>query len=273
MSRIFKLLQLAVVIIVGVSFTGCSLDDPTTSTDVNGSLRLSSITVAGNRLLSVDYDSQKRVVGVDGAAQFGFSLSVDYNPMTITTVLYDDDNYDYDYDSYYADEKIVLSDIKLNKQGFVESAWYDTYSMNESGNWTLDEGYYDGNTFVPASGTITFTYDSDGHLIKTVDAYFETVTYNWSNGNLISFVDDGCSWSFTYSSTPNTRNQWSVCWGNLYFMLTGLFGNAPANLVASINLNGETSYYAYQLNSGGYIEKEQGAIDGEQLVLTYNYMK
>jgi hypothetical protein len=56
-------------------------------------------------------------------------------------------------------------------------------------------------------------------------------------------------------------------------MLTGLFGNAPANLVASINLNGETSYYAYQLNSGGYIEKEQGAIDGEQLVLTYNYMK
>lgn len=268
-------MNLAIWMIVGVTFTGCTLDDPTENSggsSTSGNYRLSSITLMGSRVLSASYDSQNRLTMLDGRYLCGSTIEIEYGPMVITMVTYEDDG-------YQATEKTIYSNIKLNSQGFIESVWDDSYTY-EDGEWVLD-GHYENDVtgestiFVSDSSTDNFYYDSNGRLKQVVISTEadQPTNYTWSNGNLISIDDGEDTMTFTYSSAENKKNQWSPSWGSLIYMTTGLFGNAPANLVSSVTFDGDVVNFAYQQNAAGYIEKEQTTVDGMSLVLTYNYKK
>ncbi len=275
MKNLFSLVNLAIWMIVGVTFTGCTLDDPTENSggsSTSGNYRLSSITLMGSRVLSASYDSQNRLTMLDGRYLCGSTIEIEYGPMVITMVTYEDDG-------YQATEKTIYSNIKLNSQGFIESVWDDSYTY-EDGEWVLD-GHYENDVtgestiFVSDSSTDNFYYDSNGRLKQVVISTEadQPTNYTWSNGNLISIDDGEDTMTFTYSSAENKKNQWSPSWGSLIYMTTGLFGNAPANLVSSVTFDGDVVNFAYQQNAAGYIEKEQTTVDGMSLVLTYNYKK
>lgn len=212
--RIFKLIGMALsAIIIGVNFTACSNDnEPSTADNVPATqkyIEYRSYTYSsdyGDRIESAElsYDGKNRLISITEEDNSRY-YTIDYSSCTITA------------SSLYGDKNQVYT-FKLNDKGYITELSSEE-SLND----------------IKRNHETKFTYDSEGHLIKSVcetivkqenneaphidepllfseqtDAYITTTNHEWKNGNLTS------------SKTTETENGSLYSKRNIYYQYTNI---------------------------------------------------
>ena len=190
--------------------------------------------------------------------------------------------------------------------------WMPT--LNNSGCFsTMDhntEGYYGVNYQSSDAGNSTFTYDSDGHLVKIfaqssgtekyngeVESIFYTqdITYTWENGKImkitcaLDYPGESYAWTATFDYANNKypnpcgqfpQNLWEYAETD-FAPLVGYFGKGPDYLPSSVTYSGERgnfhspSYqFRYTFNANGTLASSAYSRDGNAYVTSiYEYEK
>lgn len=191
------------------------------------------------------------------------------------------------------DDEVQMFNVRFTSEGYIASF---------SGSWDeVDDGYH-----YVGSGTCTFSYNADGHIVKAVyegndtetgpdgtynDYGKSTVTFTWTADNLVKAFEQSYardedgeeSWTntniLTYGNTVNAFKQYSFGMGYLDFgegteilMCVGLFGKGPANLPNNLHRINEDNYtydltLRYDLNDTGTIATEY--IDDYEIINYY----
>lgn len=258
----------AAAALFGTLFTSCTVDEPSEGEDGNPeNYLLSSITTFGMPLMVFEYDDYNRPVSikVEGALIYTFNYSGKSNaPESIDAKFYDTD----DDENWYVDEHDVWTNIKLNKQGYIDS--FDSEEKSE-----------DGTDYAHRK----LSYDADGHLTRIAEYYDgdpDIQYFDWQNGLLISWGEEEHQdhrqwWKAEYSDVDNTLGQWDP---NNEFIgplaCTGLFGIAPRKFIKTAILYynenpSEIIQYSYSLNENGLIRSSK-VKDEEDGTLTFNYV-
>lgn len=230
MKNFETLLAMLLIALCPLAFTACSDDDDEggsaygsdTAGQVTGSNGSTYYITACNKM-SFDYEDG-RIVAIDDGY---FDYEVTYNPFTIT---YADGDPNED-DSY---EVYTISNIKVNSSGYITSL-----SISGESRYYYNSGncyYYD-----KGSGSASFSYDSDGHLVKTSvsvsnsgkDVYYDevesysgsgsvTTTNTWSDGLLTKSVYNYSYKESGYSETATSTDtyEYSTSYPNVTYQFT-----------------------------------------------------
>lgn len=209
---------------------------PTPELPANPASGLTAITAMGQNLFTFSHDAAGHVTGIRGA---DLKMTISYSPLTITL---EDDG-----------DKTVWSNIATNTSGYITRATL----TDEEDTWTM-----------------TFSYDSKGHLTSLNDGE-DTSIFTWNNaGNLTNVNFDGDAISYMYANQLNTAGAFSPMWLPLGpYWMTGLFGAAPTNLPSKITSSYDgVCTFAYTLNENGTIATEQISYDDMDMTMTLNYV-
>lgn len=241
-----------------VGFTGCSDDDPKdpNQSSTNGSNDpndpntpgtpsenqpvvsnpVTGLRTQNNTKWKFYYSNGKMTGGTDDD---GYTFKFTSTPFTITENYKEEDGYD----------KIIYSNIQLNKYGYVTQANYLNEGSETYGGETETWKY---------TGTISISYNNDEYISKVImNAKYEEdgeycgterneISFTWNEGNLITVdskyhsedieegIDDGRDvTTFNYSSgQPNSGIYLSdfADFAEPYFWYAGLLGK-PSRLV------------------------------------------
>lgn len=274
MKTLRKVGAVAICVFMAVSMSACGDDD-----DDNGDDTASGevTEIGGTHLTGIDncsmkYDGQGRLVEV-GLYGYEEVIKIDYSKGKMTI------NEDGDINEY---------NVKFNGKGYLteitgDFSYEDEYESSKgSGSYKIS---YDGDQIkaINMSSSTTFKDKESGQSGKATTK--GTLTYKWSNGNLISydysFSESYPGESFTgigkctyaYSTTVNTFRQYTynmssqVTNGYFFFAMAGLYGKGSAYLPSSSTYHFEwsddeededgTETYTFGLNTNGSIEWEQ----------------
>lgn len=294
--KLYQIVLFGIAVILSTTLTSCTLDDPNTSSDNSVSaeqLQLIGMAAYGLNMMDVSYDNNGRVseirFGADNTYTFEYQGSLNV-PSTIRAEFYD----------FYTvngmevkklEEQDIYANIECNSNGLVTKWDYEEtsycYDINydyDTEKETITEGINSKDT-----GTRTFEYDSDGHMVKQysyddISGYDVDDIYNWENDLLISYGEtedeDHRQWyEIEYSDVNNVHRQWDP--NNEIFgpiAITGLFGKAPAKFIKSVtgysgSYLDDTINYAYTLKENGLIDKCKVSNYDDTMIYTLIYQK
>lgn len=261
-----------------VGFTGCSDDDPKDPNDPNNpeapvnpntpdanqpvvTNPVTGLTTRYGSKWKFNYSNGKMVSGTNSD---GSSFSFGANPFTITSK----------WEGEYGYDKEVISNIRLNQNGYITSANYlyegsETYA-GETETWKY-------------TGTITVSYINNEYINKIImnakvvedgeecGTEHDEFTFTWNEGNLITVntkyhsedieegIDDGNSLTtFNYSSGQlNSGIYLSDFYEDItgpYFWYAGLLGKPSKQIPTHVSyideVNDETPYtYNYNIRA------------------------
>ena len=256
-------------------------DDPKGGDGVGGVLEIEGERISSISGVQFEYDSKGRLTHL---YDYSGGLTIDYSKGT----LYLDGSEDGE-DSYK---------VKFNDKGYItelRSSW--SYTDTDGGHKYQYKG----------SGTVTFSYNGSGYLVKCSNSSSETgkdlstgasgkysqsytTTLTWRDGNLVSAVEKGKEVDFgdtdtwreeteiDYTSTTNKFRQLPMAVSSVLnndevwqmIAAAGLFGKGTKNFPASISVtddDGDSSN-----SSCSYRLNSNGAISSETIrYRTFNY--
>ena len=279
--KIFKTLGFAALAVIAVpAITSCKDDEPNGANDADKAI----VDFDGERLTNIgsynfEYDKEGRLVEIYGSS---VELEIDYSKGKIEA---DDEE----------------GTIKFNGKGYVSEL---------SASWEEYEESYGEVYQYKGSGTMKYSYDSNGHLTSISASSKETGKYDgetstwetnytttlkWNNGNLTRATlsgwekEDGEKYNFTedytisYDNEVNTFKQIPVSLSNYIYAddglnllaSVGLFGKGPENFPTGYeehDIYDDDDYdYNYTL-SMSFILNDNGSIRQERSdYFTYGY--
>ena len=259
-----KFIKLALITGISLSIASCHVSDPDIEniTDTDQNALLEYITFQNVPIAQYSYDSQNRITEI---ISIPIKVNIEYNPMSITSCEFDEDN------PSEIIEKTIWKDIEVNSQGYITKAIIDSYDFGTH----------------PDNYIVQFKYDTEGHLteIQRIDEYPSTTVLTWDEeGRLLRSSETGSDGNihleYEYYSTPNTYGQWipGIQIIDTIIETTGLFGVAPSYLIKSYSFNENNYYfsqyfYNYRLNDKGRIVQSQILSDGYTILLNWHYFK
>jgi len=242
-----------------LSLASCTVSEPDAPGGDPSALRLKALSSYGVTLMSVDYDQQNRVTAINygGDETYEFTYQGDSRvPVKIVNTEYE---YMWDDDS----QKDVRYESSIDTWTGIRATADGRYIAScTSREWQRNS--YDADKTLVTD--MTFMYDSDGHLTRTIETDNEGTLgreYKWQGGLLKSWTDtdhqDVESATYEYSDVDNVNLQWDPNNGMLGPLgITGLFGKAPSKFFKSEEtfFNGQRDGYAqysYTLLDNGLI--------------------
>lgn len=255
-----KHIYLLLAILILISMGSCTHDEP----DIVGDKNISSWklkTVEGlNSKISYSYDSHGRITRI--LYPHYYSISIGYNPMSITVDEYEDTGF---YNSYYLSESTVYDDIFTNSKGYITNFEAKKYHYDYVGEIPLPDSTYSG----------TCVYNDEGQLQRIDFSDRAAWQMNWHNDNLVSISKDDQSVEYwEYEDVDNVNQQWGAVWLVTHpLFVTDLFGIAPAHFVSEWYDKTDKLKSSYTVNVSGYISKEEWICNDVEtpLSLTYCY--
>lgn len=281
--RKFRLFgALALGALMAPSLASCGDDDDSKGGDgVGGVLEIEGERISSISGVQFEYDSKGRLTHLSDNSG---GLTIDYSKGT----LYIDGSEDGE-DNYK---------VKFNDKGYItelRSSW--SYTDTDGGHKYQYKG----------SGTVTFSYNGSGYLVKCSNSSSETgkdlstgasgkysqsytTTLTWRDGNLVSAVEKGKEVDFgdtdtwredteiDYTSTENKFRQLPMAVSSVLnndavwqmIAATGLFGKGTKNFPASVSVTDEDDYT--NNSSCSYRLNSVGAISTEKFgYSSYNY--
>ena len=272
----------ALYLMAGFSLSACSDDDDEGSGDGIAAQQPPKVTDVGIQFPVTQYSESSydmetytyadgRITG--GYDNDGTRFSVSYTPLVLTET--DDDG----------SSSGSFRNIKVNSSGFMT---YAEFSANGSDS-------YDGNWY--ENGSITWTYDAEGHLIgergniteSSDGPYSWTSTYTWENGNLMmaEYRDDEYGEVYRYVCTFSYgNNQWNNSGVFPTHMIevsgfempilfyAGLMGRPTQNIPVSIttrNYTGDTETYSETYTTAAVNYNPDTSISSIVISSSYGY--
>lgn len=230
-KKIFLILVLAVLTI---NFSSCKKSESAVALSPNQLPLITTRTFSRSgsivELRTQTYDGQGRLTSVNATGNYGgFSFQDIYTPSSIT-------------ETYPNGGKTVYN---LNAQGYI-------------GTWIENDA--------PDYINHTLTYNSDGYLVKDVavhSAYTSTTNgiYTWSNGNLVSLVENNFITTYTYTNFTNNLDEVEVQPLNFTVGNSSFHGKQSKNLISTettgpVGSIGTTCTYTYEFDSQNRVSKK-----------------